>query len=241
VDLILADPPYGSITRGQPWDVRPDFHVLAWIFSHLMQPTGQVAIFANFQTAVEIQDAFGRYFDFRFPWFWVKPSVVPVNHTQPANDVELILVYKRRGAKTGDVTFNLDQIRTEGDPYSRPGGMSQNRNPTRGNGGSLPDEFVNETGKRFPRSVLHFPNKPCLPKVERTAHPTQKPLGLCEYIIRCLSDEGDLVLDAFAGSASTLVACHHLGRRGIGYELNQEYYELALNRLDQETAQVMLV
>ena len=237
IDLILTDPPYGAITRGQPWDLRPDFHVLAWIFDKILGPAGQVAIFANFQTAIEIQVACGRYFDFRFNWSWVKPSVVPVNNTQPANDVELILVYKRKGAKTKNITFNLEAIKAEGDPYSRPGGKSQNRNPTRGNAGSLPDEFVNETGKRFPRSVLRFPNKPCLSKAERTGHPTQKPLGLCEYIIKCLSNDGDLVLDAFAGSASTLVACHRLGRRGTGFELNEEYFEMARDRLERETAQ----
>ena len=240
VDLILTDPPYGAITRGQPWDVRPDYHVLAWILSNLTQPTGQVAIFSNFQTAAEIQDAFGRYFDFRFSWFWVKPSVIPINNTQPANDVELIMVYKRKGALTGDMTFNLDQIKTVGDPYSRPGGKSQNRNPTRGNGGNLPEQFVNATGKRFPRSVLYYPNKPCLQKAERTGHPTQKPVDMLEYILKGLTNSGDAVLDPFAGSASSLVACYRLGRRGIGFELNEEYFEMARNRLEQEMAQGVL-
>lgn len=241
VDLILTDPPYGSITRGQPWDVRPDFHVLAWILSILTKPTGQVAIFANFQTAVEIQDAFGRYFDFRYSWFWVKPSAIPVNRFQPAPNVELILVYKRGHTSTRDVTFNLEEIKAEGAPYSRPGGKSQNRNPARGNAGNLPDEFVNETGKRFPRSVVYYPNKPCMTKEEQTAHPTQKPVSLLEYIITGLTNEGDVVLDCFAGSASTLVACHRLGRRGIGFELNEEYFQTAKTRLEQETAQGVLV
>ena len=239
VDLISIDPPFGA--TAQPWDVRPDFHVLAWIFDKVLKPSGQAAIFANFQTAAEIQAAFGRYFDFRFSWFWVKPSVIPVNRFQPAPNVELILVYKRKGARTKDVTFNLEEIKEEGDPYSRPGGKSQNKNPTRGNGGSLPDVFENKDGRRFPRSVLRFPNKPCLPKAERTAHPTQKPLGLCEYIIKGLSKEGNLILDPFAGSASTLVACHRLRRSGIGFELNEKYFKMARDRLERETAQGVLI
>ena len=236
VDLVLTDPPYGAITRGQPWDVRPDYHVLAWIFSNLTKQTGQVAIFANFQTATEIQDAFGRYFDFRFSWFWVKPSVIPINRFQPAPDVELILVWKPKRGRTGDVTFNLEEIKAEGDPYTRPGGKSQNRNPTRGNGGNLPDQFVNESGKRFPRSLLFYPNKPCMLKSERCGHPTQKPLGLLQYILTALTRKNDLVLDPFVGSASTLVACHGLDRHGIGYELDAEYFDMAKSRLEHTTA-----
>ena len=241
VDLILTDPPYGAITRGQPWDIRPDFHVLAWIFSNLIKPTGQVAIFCDFPTAQEIDAGFSRYFAFRFNWIWQKPSVIPINSSRPANDIELILVYKPKGTKTGEVTFNLDSLRESGESYSRPAGKTQNQNPTRGNGGNLPDVFINESGKRFPRSVLQFPNKPCMPKSERTDHPTQKPVALLEHIVRALTDPGDQVLDSFVGSGSTLVACHHLQRQGIGFDLCPEYFEMAKTRLEQETAQGSLV
>lgn len=237
MDLVLTDPPYGVITRGQPWDVKPDYHVVAWILDKVLKPTGQVAIFANFQSAIEIHEGFGRYFDFRFNWFWQKPSVIPINNTRPANDVELVLVYKAKSAKTSDVTFNLDQIRAVGQPYTRPAGKGQNRNPTRGNGGNLPELFTNASGKRFPRSVLRFANKPCLPKGERTGHPSQKPLGLLRYILLALSNPHDLVLDPFCGSGSTLVACYQLQRKGAGFELDEQYFEMARDRLERETAQ----
>ena len=241
VNLVLTDPPYGALTSAQPWDVRPNFHVLAWILSNLTKLTAQVTVFANFQTAAEIQMAFDRYFDFRFAWFWQKPSVVPPNRLRPAPDVELSLVFKRKGARNREGVFNLDAIREEGAAYERPGGSRQNDNPTRKGGGNMPDVFVNETGKRFPRSVLYFPNKPCLPREERTSHPTQKPVALLEYILRALSREGDSVLNPFAGSASTLVACHRLNRRGIGFELNPDYFEMAKGRLRQKTSQGVLV
>lgn len=240
VDLILTDPPYGAITTAQPWDVRPDFHVLGWIFANLIKPGGQVAVFCDFATAMEIESGFSRYFDFRFNWVWQKPSVIPANRSRPANDIELVLVYKVKGTKTQDVTFNLDDIRQEGKPYERPAGKTQNNNPTRRQGGNLPEVFVNESGQRFPRSVLNFPNKPCMPKDERTSHPTQKSQELLEYILRGLSNPGDTILDPFAGSGSTLVACHRLDRRGIGYELAPEYFDMAKIRLERETAQGIL-
>lgn len=243
VDLILTDPPYGSIKRGHvnPWDVRPDFHVLAWIFSHLLHPTGQVAVFASFDAAFEVQSAFERYFDFRFSWCWAKPSVIPVNRFQPAPDIELILIYKVKGTRTHDLTFNLEELKEGGQPYIRPAGWNQNRNPTKGNSGNLPETFVNESGKRYPRSVLHFPNKPCMSKAERTTHPTQKPLGLLEYILKGLSNPDDTILDPFTGSGSTLVACHRLNRQGIGFEMASEYFDMARNRLEQETRQGVLI
>lgn len=58
-------------------------------------------------------------------------------------------------------------------------------------------------------------------------HPTQKPLGLIEALIQRSSNEGDLVLDPFVGSGVTMKACLNLNRRGIGIEINSDYYNSA--------------
>ena len=62
-------------------------------------------------------------------------------------------------------------------------------------------------------------------------HPTQKPVALLEAIIAKHSNEGDLVLDCFAGSASTAVAAHKLKRNFIGCELSKEYFDKSVARL----------
>jgi len=62
-------------------------------------------------------------------------------------------------------------------------------------------------------------------------HPTQKPQSLMRELVSKFTDEGDLVLDPFAGSASTLVACRVLGRRAIGIELDEGFAEIAAERL----------
>lgn len=233
--LIFTDPPFGSIIRGQPWDIQPNFHVLAWVFEQLLIPSGQIVMFCDFATSWAIHNAFKGQFDHRFSWVWQKPSALPANSTQPANDIEFISVYKRKKTKTRDVTFNLNELRTSGEPFTRQGGEDQNKNPTRGNSGNLPDIFENESGNRFPRSILQFPNKPCMTKAERTSHPTQKPVAMLEYILKGLSNPGDMVLDPFAGSGSTLVACHRTGRSGIGFELCPEYFEMANARLNERS------
>lgn len=241
IDLILTDPPYGCLRSAQAWDIQPDFHVLAWIFSNLLKAQGQLAIFCDFATAWEIQAAFSKYFDFRYNWIWQKSSALPKDRTRPAPDIEQILVYKVKGTRKSDITFNLDEIRGAGNPYTRKAGRSQNQSPTLKNGGNMPNLFVNESGERFPRSVLRYSNKPGMLKEERTSHPTQKIVGLLEYILRALSNPGDLVLDPFVGSGSTLVACHRLHREGIGFELSPEYFEMARKRLEEETRQVVLL
>lgn len=65
---------------------------------------------------------------------------------------------------------------------------------------------------------------------ERTSHPTQKPLVLIEELIKKHSNENDLVLDCFMGSGTTGVACLNTNRNFIGIELNEEYYNIALQR-----------
>ena len=238
IDLVLTDPPFGAITQAQRWDRRPNFHVLAWDFRTIIKSTAQVAIFSNFQAATEIENAFSRYYAFRFNWIWQKPSVPNKSRTRPASDVELILVYRPKGTKVEELTFHYDDLVEHGEPYSRQAGRSQNRNPTLNKGGNLPERYVNETGERKPRSVLYYPNKPCMRAAERTSHPTQKPVALLEYILKALTNPGDLVLDPFAGSSSTLIAAHRLGRRGVGFEICKEYYEMGCDRLARETGEV---
>lgn len=65
-------------------------------------------------------------------------------------------------------------------------------------------------------------------------HPTEKPVGLMEYLISMSTDVGDLVVDPFAGSGSSLVASKRLGRNAVGFELDPKYYEVIQHRLGEE-------
>ncbi|WP_162393957.1 DNA-methyltransferase, partial [Deinococcus kurensis] len=62
-------------------------------------------------------------------------------------------------------------------------------------------------------------------------HPTQKPVDLMRFLVASYSNPGDLILDPFAGSGSTGVACVQLGREFIGVELSPEYHAVATQRL----------
>ena len=79
-------------------------------------------------------------------------------------------------------------------------------------------------GRRDP-NVLEFE------KTRNELHPTQKPVDMTEYMIGKFSDEGDLILDPFMGSGTTGVACLNTNRRFIGIELDEDYYNIATNRI----------
>src|SRR5690554_1759250 len=68
-------------------------------------------------------------------------------------------------------------------------------------------------------------------------HPTIKPLELVKRHLEHTTNEGDIVLDTFLGSGTTAVACKELGRNYIGFEINEEYYKIAVDRLNGITQQ----
>ena len=70
-------------------------------------------------------------------------------------------------------------------------------------------------------------------KLRDKIHPTQKPIKLLQKLIKIFTDEGDVVIDPVAGSASTLVAAHELNRPSYGFEIKKDFYQSATKRLDK--------
>ena len=75
---------------------------------------------------------------------------------------------------------------------------------------------------------------------EGTIHPTQKPVALYEWLLTHYAKAGDKILDTHVGSASSLIACHNLDFRYVGFELDPDYYEMSTKRLEAVKAQSRL-
>lgn len=71
-------------------------------------------------------------------------------------------------------------------------------------------------------------------------HPTEKPTALMRELVSLFTNPGELILDPFMGSGTTLVACAELGRKGIGIELNEKYFDIACKRVEQAYKQPRL-
>ena len=74
----------------------------------------------------------------------------------------------------------------------------------------------------------------------KSLHPTQKPVELLEYLIKTYTNEGETVLDNTMGSGSTGVACVNLNRNFIGIELDEEYFEIAKERIERHMRQISI-
>lgn len=236
INLILTDPPYQQSLRDihGDWNTGLDWNRLAAEFDRVLKPCGQLALFCDWTTGQTITTALMDRFKFRFIWIWQKPCAQPVNKKMPLAEVELIVIYSKRKSRLKDLIFNWKDIAERGEPYRRSYDRQNNtRKPIK--------PYVSRSnGIRYPRQILNFPSKCNLPESERTDHPTQKPLALCGYVIKALSNEGDLILDPFSGSGSVAVACHRLARRFIAIERDPVYYAESVERLENEMAQVNL-
>jgi len=71
-------------------------------------------------------------------------------------------------------------------------------------------------------------------------HPTQKPIRLYEWLLMNYAKEGDKILDTHLGSGSIALACHNLGYDLTACELDKEYYDAAIKRIDQHKAQIRM-
>ena len=114
--------------------------------------------------------------------------------------------------KKEDYTFNLEDVKIPALNYRPDRYKSQLKNPT--------DVW---------RISLVSGNS-----IERTEHPAQYPEELIERIIKVGTQVGDLVLDPFMGSGTTAVVAKRLGRKYVGYEIEQEYLDIAKKRLENE-------
>ncbi len=75
---------------------------------------------------------------------------------------------------------------------------------------------------------------------ESPIHPTQKPIKLYKWLLNNYAKQGDKILDTHVGSASSLIACYQLGFEYLGFEIDEEYYTKAKQRLDTVKAQASI-
>ena len=117
-------------------------------------------------------------------------------------------------------TFNHEEIMIEAKTGSKRQLIDYRKNP--------PQPY---NTKKVPGNVWEFP-RVRFKMDEYENHPTQKPESLLERIIKASSNDGDLVLDPFAGSFTTCSVARKHGRKSIGIEINEEYVKMGLRRLD---------
>lgn len=212
VDLILCDLPYGT-TRNK-WDKRIPPVKLWQEYLRLVKDRGAILLFAQLPFDKELAMTMPKLL--RYEWIWIKTKATGhLNaHKMPLKKHENILVFYKQLPK-----YNPQF--TVGKPYvCRHYGQSSNYDYQR-------PVITENDGFRYPTSVLEF-------NTENGLHPTQKPVMLCQYLIKTYTDEGDTVLDNCMGSGTTGVACVRENRKFIGIESDEKYFKIAKERIGKE-------
>ncbi len=136
---------------------------------------------------------------------------------RPLRIHENVIIFCRRPRSS---TYNPQMIKGKRHSRGNTGSPSRHYHAHRLNVGTHSDLY-------YPRSIIRFTNS----RGGKSLHPTQKPLELMEWLVKTYTNPGDIILEPFAGSGSTLLAAQLHGRRAIGIELSEEYCETAANRL----------
>ena len=226
VDAVIADTPYG--TTACRWDTPIPFEPMWAAIKHVVKRNAAVVLFGSqpFTSALVMSNP--KWF--RHEWIWIKDRGSNFANTvrEPMKEHESVLVFGG-----GGWTYNRQmQMR-------KPSGLSRAKYDFAAQAQSDNYRKFNRDGRRVvgelrvPSSVQEF-------KRETGLHPTQKPVALLEYLIRTYTNEGETVLDFTCGSATTGVACLNTGRRFIGVELDEGYFDIAARRLEAAAAQKRL-
>tara|TARA_R110000868_G_scaffold195078_3_gene440807 strand:- start:3744 stop:4196 length:453 start_codon:yes stop_codon:yes gene_type:complete len=133
--------------------------------------------------------------------------------------------------KPKGIKWTYNPQKTEGNPYKTKGGDRSNTSVY----GANRTPAINNTGDRFPTSIQHFGYD------KEKLHPTQKPVALCEWLIKTYSNDGDTVLDFCMGSGSTVIACLNTKRQYIGIEKDKDIFDTAQLRINQVIQQQPLL
>ena len=227
VDCIICDLPYG--TTACKWDSVIPLDKLWEQYNRVIKPHGAIVLFGQepFSTILRMSNLD----NWKYDWIWDKKSKQGFLNAKkrPLKQHELISVFSN-----GTPVYYPQMIK-KGKPRNK-----QSYNKRVGDGDGCYGKFENiktePNNDYYPSTILEFSNAVQTDKV----HPTQKPVDLIAYLIRTYSNPGDTILDNTIGSGTTAVAALREKRHFIGFELNRDYYDIALRRIKLEQQQQTL-
>ena len=222
VDAVIADIPYG--TTACKWDAVIPFEPMWKCIKSIRKEKTPIVLFgcepfASFLRISNIKE-------FKYDWVWKKSksgSAFTAKY-RPVNKHEMVCVF-------GKGTINYYPQMEDGTPYKREHKISEcdvNNHQIGFNRRTV--KTIND-GFRYPITVQEFQQNW---RRQAQIHPTQKPVALMEYLVKTYTNEGDTVLDFTMGSGTTGVACVYTKRSFIGIEKDENYFQIAKERIKKE-------
>ena len=221
VDMILTDLPFG-ITDA-PFDKRVPFSPMWEQFLRVIKANAAILLFSQMPFGSDLIQSQRKLF--RYEWIWEKSLACGFLNAKkmPLRCHENILVFYRK-LPTYNPQFS------KGKPYEmKPFSLTDNYGKKHGT------STYNDGEHYYPRDVIKFRQVTNFAP-EQNLNPQQKPVDLLEYLIKTYTNEGETVLDATMGSGSTGVAAINTGRKFIGFELEQKFFDIAERRIAEAVA-----
>lgn len=225
VDMILCDLPYG--TTACKWDAVIPFDDLWEQYRRVLNADAAVVLTAAQPfTTVLIASNF-EWFKYCWVWQKTKPGGFMNAKNAPLKITEDVCVF------SPGTTANKSQKRMRYNPQGIVPARIQNTNNSRKQDSTIGGR-PSRTGNSYIQEFSGYPNNILKFASDGShVHPTQKPVALMEYLIRTYTNEGEIVLDNCMGSGTTGVACANTGRRFIGIEKDEKYFEIATKRIQE--------
>lgn len=222
IDAIITDPPYG--TTACKWDSVIDFDLMWKQLNRIIKDNGAIVLFGSqpFTSALIMSNVK----NFKYEWVWLKNKGGNIFNVKinPMKQHENILIFGKGKTKFYPIKeqrTNSGKKRVKSSPII---GGTIKKNAVYGKTNKIKQQY-NEL--RYPKTFQKF-------NVERGLHPTQKPVTLMEYLIKTYTNENETVLDFTMGSGTTGVACCNTNRDFIGIELDNNYFNIAKQRINNE-------
>lgn len=232
VNLVFADPPY-NLGKAD-WDTFESQTVyvdwcVEWVreVSRILVPTGTFYVCGFSEILADIKCHVAPFFKGCRWLIWHYKNKANLGNDWGRSH-ESIVHFR----KTSTIQLNVDDIRI---PYGahtlKYPSHPQAETSVYGHGLAVArDNWTPNSKGAKPKDVFDIPTT-CNGMGEKTPHPTQKPEELLRKIVLASSREGDLVLDPFSGSGTTLVVAEQLKRRWLGCDLSEEYNQWAVERI----------
>lgn len=213
VDAIICDLPYEVLNKGNKyaqWDKMLPLDKLWEQYNRVIKDSGAIILFGQGMFTAQLMRSNPKMWRYNLIWDKInRPTGFLNANRMPLRIHEDIMVFYK-SLPTYNPQFTI------GDKCHQRGGAGNAKNKAK-NGcyGEFQQTAVKMTNEKHPCSVIRMPKQHCKGKF---LHPTQKPVGLIEYLIKTYSNEGDLILDNTAGSMTTAIATINTNRRCICIE-----------------------
>ncbi len=227
IDMILTDPPYGTTVC--KWDSVIPLEPMWEQLKRIIKSNGAIVMTASQPFTTTLISSNMKMF--RYCWVWEKshPSNFMLAKKMPLKYHEDVCIFslKKLPGYYPIKTYAGKKVHSTKNsivPKIKPGGIYRNLKED--------PNYDNTSLYRYPTSVQRFNSPQHNDGVNGLVHPTQKPVTLMEYLIKTYTNEGETVIDFTMGSGTTGVACMNLGRKFIGIEIEERYFQIACERID---------